>query len=88
MRKGHGSQPVRRPRLLMGMVTQQVRDNYGERYLLSLDEVAYRLGVSRTTLWRLVKQGELETVRIGSRTFVLTSSVHDFLRRNTSNSKE
>jgi len=71
----------------MGMVTQPVREGYGERFLLSLDEVAYRLGVSRTTLWRLIKQGELETVHIGSRTFVLTSSVHEFLRRNASGSE-
>jgi len=71
----------------MGMVTQEVRDGYGEPFLLSQDEVAHRLGISRTSLWRLVKQGEFETIHIGSRAFILTASVQRFIARNTTRSK-
>lgn len=46
-----------------------------ERDLLSLADVAYRLSVSRTTVWRLVREGRLPVVRIGSRTLVPRSAV-------------
>ena len=75
-------------KLLMGMVSQSVRDNYGEPFLLSQDEVAHRLAISRTTLWRLLKQGEMEAVRIGSRTFVVKTSIDAFLARNSSPREE
>jgi excisionase family DNA binding protein len=36
-----------------------------ERVLLTVEEVAERLGIGRTTAFRLVKTGEIESVRIG-----------------------
>jgi excisionase family DNA binding protein len=36
-----------------------------ERVLLTVEEVAERLGIGRTTTFRLVKTGEIESVRIG-----------------------
>lgn len=36
-----------------------------ERVLLTVEEVAERLGIGRTTTFRLVKAGEIESVRIG-----------------------
>lgn len=38
--------------------------------LLDLSEIAQRLNVSRTTIWRLAKRGDIRTVRIGNRTLV------------------
>lgn len=38
--------------------------------LLDLAEVALRLNISRTTLWRLARRGDIRTVRIGGRTLV------------------
>ncbi|POH59195.1 transcriptional regulator [Cryobacterium zongtaii] len=64
------------------------RELYGEPYLLSQDEVAHRLSISRTTVWRLLKDGELESVRIGARTFVSKSSLDQFLIRHTSGRSE
>jgi len=36
-----------------------------ERVLLTVEEVAERLGIGRTMVFRLVKEGEIESVRIG-----------------------
>lgn len=52
---------------------------YGQPLLVSQEEVAHRLGVSRTTVWRLVKSGELDPVRIGSRTLISNSSIDRYL---------
>ena len=38
--------------------------------LLDQTEVAQRLNVSRTTIWRLAKRGDIRTVRIGGRTLI------------------
>ncbi|MEC5168548.1 helix-turn-helix domain-containing protein [Glaciihabitans sp. GrIS 2.15] len=59
-------------------------DNETARYLLSQDEAAHMLSISRTTLWRLVKLGELETVAIGSRRLITVSTIEDFIARNLS----
>jgi len=69
----------------MAMATPAApRENWGEPYLLSQEEVAHRLSISRTTLWRLIKDGEFEVVSIGSRTFVAAASIDRFLSRHTS----
>lgn len=80
-----------RPRLrsrlthpLMGMARSiGANENWGEPILLPQDEVAHRLSIGRTTLWRLIRAGELETVSIGSRTFVVTASLDEFVQRTT-----
>ena len=74
---------------MMGMVNHVTRrESWGEPYLLSQDEVAHRLSISRTTLWRLIKSGELEAIQIGSRSFVSTTSINDFLARHSSTRPE
>jgi len=37
----------------------------GERLLLTVEEVARRLGIGRSLAWRLVRSGELPSVRLG-----------------------
>jgi len=59
-------------------------DNETARYLLSQDEAAHLLSISRTTLWRLVKVGELETVAIGSRRLIPVTTIEDFIARHRS----
>lgn len=46
--------------------------------LLSQAEVAHRLGISRTTVWRLVRSGDLQLVHIGSRALVPRTSMERF----------
>lgn len=53
----------------MGMTTELPRQPI-EPDLLDQAEVAQRLNVSRTTIWRLIKRGDIRAVRIGSRTLI------------------
>ncbi|MFG6445305.1 helix-turn-helix domain-containing protein [Microbacterium sp. P07] len=76
--------PERFPFMMMMTRLPFARAEWGEPHLLSQDEVAHRLGVSRTTLWRLIKADQLETVAIGSRTYVVRASIDDFIARNSS----
>ncbi|MBL4858384.1 MAG: helix-turn-helix domain-containing protein [Erythrobacter sp.] len=39
------------------------------------------IGVGRTKLYELIATGELETVKIGKATRVITSSLHDLVKR-------
>lgn len=52
---------------------------YTEPDLLSQTEVAHRLGVSRTTVWRLVRSGDLQLIHIGRRALVPRSAVERFI---------
>lgn len=49
-----------------------------ERVLLTVEEAAEQLRIGRTTAWRLVSNGELESVRIGTLRRVPTSAVAEF----------
>ena len=51
--------------------------------LLSLTDVTGVLGVSRITLWRLVNQGALPVVKIGSRTLFRRDDVKAFIDRSS-----
>lgn len=41
----------------------------------SINETARVLGLGRTSIYGLIKQGRLDTVKLGSRTLVKTSSI-------------
>lgn len=49
--------------------------------LISLAEVEVLLGVSRTTLWRLLRDGQMASVKVGRRTKVVKADVDDFIER-------
>lgn len=46
--------------------------------LLTYDEVMNLLRISRTTVWRLIKTGQLDQIKIGSRALVTRASVERF----------
>lgn len=53
-----------------------------EQALLSTDAAQHRLGdVGRTTLYRLIRDGELSKVNIGRRVFVTADSVSRYIDR-------
>lgn len=52
-----------------------------ERVLLTVEEAAERLGIGRTFAWRLVRNGELESVRIGRLRRVHVDAVRDYADR-------
>jgi excisionase family DNA binding protein len=51
-----------------------------ERDLVPVDEAMQRLGgISRWTLYRLIRSGELATVTIGRRRFVTDRAIREFV---------
>lgn len=75
--KRHG----RHQPLMMGMTTGLPRPPV-EPDLLDQAEVARRLNVSRTTIWRLAKRGDIRVVRIGSRTLIPRSELRRIIDAN------
>lgn len=54
----------------------------------TMDELAYSinrtakvLGVGRTTIYKLIKSGQVDTLKIGSRTLITTESITRLTRR-------
>jgi len=50
-----------------------------EPLAVSVDEVARRLGIGRTLLYDLVKQGKIRVVKLGNRTIVPVSEIDRLL---------
>lgn len=73
---------ARPQQFVMGMATSiGLHRDFPNPELLSLAEVGHRLGISRTTLWRLINSGELDTVHIGARVLIPHASFKRFLDR-------
>jgi len=53
----------------------------GPVLLLSVEEAARSLSISRSKTWELIAAGELEAVHIGRSTRVAVSALHDLLGR-------
>lgn len=54
------------------------------RLINSITDTKLKLGnVSRTTVYRLIDQGELERVRIGTRAFITQESLEAYVARLT-----
>jgi excisionase family DNA binding protein len=49
------------------------------RLTLSIKDIAQLLGLSRTTIYRLIGDGQLETVKIGNRTLIRMTSIRSLL---------
>lgn len=53
--------------------------------LVSVEEAGRALGVSRSTVWRLIKRGELASVRRGGRRLVRAAAVRKRARSQIAN---
>lgn len=51
------------------------------RVLLTVEEAAEQLGIGRTLAYRLVRDGEIESVRIGRLRRIPAAAVHEYARR-------
>ena len=51
------------------------------RLLLDIPETGQALNVGRTTLYKLIADGELTAVKIGRRTLISASSVDEYVAR-------
>jgi excisionase family DNA binding protein len=57
------------------------------RHLMPINEARHQLGgISPSTFYALVKEGELSLVKIGRRSFVNAEDFDDFLRRKATSS--
>lgn len=53
--------------------------------LLSIKDAAKALGISYSTLYQMMKQGDIEWVNIGSRKFVSREALMEFIKANSHN---
>jgi excisionase family DNA binding protein len=51
-----------------------------DRMLYSVKEVQTRLGISRSTVYHLLADGHLASVRVGSRRFVKAAALTDYVQ--------
>ena len=51
--------------------------------MVTVDEAGLALGVSRSTVWRLIRRGDLPSVRRGGRRLVPSSAVQTRARRRS-----
>jgi excisionase family DNA binding protein len=54
-----------------------------EPKLYSVRSTAALLGVGRTTAWKFITNGTLETVHLGGRRMVRAESLHQLIKRGT-----
>ena len=57
-----------------------VKTNGIDRLSLSIMETAQTLGVSRATIFRLIEQKKLATLKVGARRLVPVSAIHALMR--------
>lgn len=55
-------------------------DPVGRCFLLTIPEAAERLSVSRTTLYKLIRTGELKALKFGRSRRVTDLEIEDFIR--------
>ena len=61
-------------------VTTDRHENFATRRLLTIPQVAERLGVSTRKTWRLIAEGQIRAVRVGVRgTRVLDGDIDTFI---------
>lgn len=55
--------------------------------LLTVDQVAHRLGVGRSTVFVLLGRGDIASVRIGRLRRVTEASLHDYVQKLTTDAR-
>jgi excisionase family DNA binding protein len=51
------------------------------RLLLTVEEAAERIGICRSNMFKLIRQGDVESVRIGRLRRVTPAALEDYVRR-------
>lgn len=59
-----------------------------ERWALSIDEAAKRLGIGRTLMHEAARRGEFPTIRIGRRRVIPVKALNDWLENGFDGSTE
>lgn len=58
------------------------------RLLLSVDEAAQTMGISRATVYELLASGELASLKIGARRLIACETIESFIARRLAGSDE
>lgn len=66
-------------------VPEQRARSMPARKLLTVEEAAEQLGIGRTSMYRLVRNGGIESVRIGRLRRVPTDAITNYISRLTAN---
>lgn len=61
-----------------GVTGKEVRMSDQPRVLLSVEQAAERLSIGRTTVYRLIKTGELQSVRVGRLRRIPADALDDY----------
>ena len=77
---GQSSQDLRRP----GKQSQQEAGSDGGPTAYDVPEVLRRLSVTRPTIYRFLRSGELRSFRLGSRRLISSEALADFIRARES----
>jgi excisionase family DNA binding protein len=64
-------------------VSEKAIERGEQRRVYSILEAAQALNLSRATLYRLLAEGRIASIKIGSRRLILRSSIDDLLRGGT-----
>ena len=51
------------------------------RLLLTVEEAAERIGICRSNMFKLIRQGEVESVKVGRLRRVTPAALEDFVKR-------
>jgi excisionase family DNA binding protein len=51
------------------------------RLLLTVEEAAERIGICRSNMFKLIRQGEVESVKVGRLRRVTPAALEDFIKR-------
>lgn len=62
-------------------IAQQPTRPLPERVLLTVEEAGEQLGIGRTLLYKLIANGEIESIRIGRLRRVPTAAIQDYASR-------
>jgi excisionase family DNA binding protein len=60
-------------------IKQQPIEQLKAKEFLSINEVCQLVGISRRTVYRMIEQGELNKIKIGSRTLIKRSALNRLL---------
>lgn len=53
-----------------------------QRKTFKIDEVSQALGIGKTTIHKLLREGELQKIKLGRSTLILAESVEALLQRH------
>lgn len=51
-----------------------------DKPFLNINETCHLLRVSRTTLWRLIKEGRLKSIKLGSRVIIARENIYELFK--------